>query len=677
MMKQLRITTFLLGVLTVLLFGSCNEQQVTHQTVAVDSLINTAYQARNYDSILSLADRYQQDGTLSSLKACYWRGYAYSRMRKIRMAEMEWKSAISQYVANDEDLDYYAQSANRLAGLLYLKSDYAGTINVVLPAIKLLTEKAYTMNNDYSNLLTFVGSCELKLGHSKEAADNFDQAWEQYLQITKADDSIDSYTSAIVGVLTIVEAYIQTAHYGEANEWTNRMDAILQLCRQHPDVRQSYVDKQWARLCLYRACALEGLGYKEEAAKAYDEAMTTDYAKTGDGKIEAVNYLMAAHRWNEAADNFQVVDAQMAKYDFQLTLENIHAYLVPKYMANTSASRKDSAIAVGMQICHALDSALIWQKQDDAAELATIYETQQKESELMEQRTSLSGQRLLTSVIALALVIIGFCLIIYFRHRSALRLEEAFYDLERANVRAEDSSRMKSDFIQQISHEIRTPLNILSGFTQLLTTPDMDYDEETLQDIRRQITENTDRITSLVNKMLELSDAKSQTVIDCKDRVSAVQIAVEAVNASGINDASHLTFDMQVSPEAEKATLLTNLQAAVRALSQLLDNARKFTAPPEALQHEKPVDHQQKAILRMTVSSGRLFFSVEDSGIGIPHKEAEHIFEEFVQLDEYYNGTGIGLAVARSLARRIGGDIIVDTAYIGGSRFVMILPVSD
>ena len=134
---------------------------------------------------------------------------------------------------------------------------------------------------------------------------------------------------------------------------------------------------------------------------------------------------------------------------------------------------------------------------------------------------------------------------------------------------------------------------------------------------------------------------------------------------------------MQVSPEAEKATLLTNLQAAVRALSQLLDNARKFTAPPEALQHEKPVDHQQKAILRMTVSSGRLFFSVEDSGIGIPHKEAEHIFGEFVQLDEYYNGTGIGLAVARSLARRIGGDIIVDTAYIGGSRFVMILPVSD
>ena len=82
-------------------------------------------------------------------------------------------------------------------------------------------------------------------------------------------------------------------------------------------------------------------------------------------------------------------------------------------------------------------------------------------------------------------------------------------------------------------------------------------------------------------------------------------------------------------------------------------------------------------MLRTTVSSGRLFFSVEDTGIGIPHKEAERIFEEFVQLDEYYDGTGIGLTVARSLARRIGGDIMLDTAYIGGSRFVMTLPINE
>jgi signal transduction histidine kinase len=286
----------------------------------------------------------------------------------------------------------------------------------------------------------------------------------------------------------------------------------------------------------------------------------------------------------------------------------------------------------------------------------------------------MSDQRLWMFLIILVLVILMFGLFIFFRHRAAMRLEAAYHELEIANARAEESSRMKSDFIQQISHEIRTPLNILSGFTQLLTMPGMKYDDATLEDFKRQITENTDRITSLVNKMLELSEAKNNTFIECSDYVPAVQIAVEAVNASNITTASHLTFDMQVSPEAEQMSVQTNLSAAVRALAQLLDNARKFTAPPEGRQREMSADRQQKVVLRITVSSGRLFFSVEDTGIGVPYKEAERIFEEFVQLDEYYYGTGIGLTVARSLARRIGGNIMIDTAYIGGSRFVMTVP---
>ena len=675
-MMKLNKTIVLFVTLAAMLFTSCGEHHVTQRHVTVDSLINVAYQARNYDSILSLADLHQQEGTLSTIEACYWRGYAYSRQRKIRMAEIEWKRAVAQPIESDEDLVYYAQSANRLTGLLYLKAEYGQAIQVALPAIRLLKEKGYTMNNDYFNLLTFIGGCELKLDRPEEAANNFSQVWQGYQQITKSIHSIDSYTSTIVGLVTIVDAYIQTGYYSEALEWVDHLEGMLQQCRQLPGVRESYVDKQWARICLYRASALEGLGKKAEAAKAYNQALQTQYAKTGDGKVESSSYLMAAHRWNEAADNLQVLAAQLATYDFRMTQETIHAYLLPKYFANVKANRLDSAIAVGTWICQALDSAIVWQKHDDAAELATIYETQQKENELMEQRSSISDLRLLTVYITLVLVILGFGLFIFFHHRSAMRLEKAYYDLERANIRAEESSRMKSDFIQQISHEIRTPLNILSGFTQLLTMPDMKYDKATLNNIKEQITENTDRITNLVNKMLELSEAKNLSDIECNDEVTALQIASEAIGASGINDVGHLTFSQIASPELEQVKLHTNLQAAARALSQVLDNARKFTAPAESRQHEKLTDHQQKVVLRISVSSDRLFFSVEDTGIGIPHKEAERIFDEFVQLDEFYEGTGIGLTVARSLARRIGGDIMLDTAYIGGSRFVLTLPVN-
>lgn len=673
---KLNKTILFFVTLAAVLFTSCGEHHVTQRHVTVDSLINVAYQARNYDSILSLADLHQQEGTLSTIEACYWRGYAYSRQRKIRMAEIEWKRAVAQPIESDEDLVYYAQSANRLTGLLYLKAEYGQAIQVALPAIQLLKEMGYTKNNDYFNLLTFIGGCELKLDQPEEAANNFAQVWKGFQQITKSIHSIDSYTSSIVGLVTIVDAYIQTGHYQEALDWTTHLGNMLQQCRQLPGVRDSYIDKQWARLCLYRASALEGLGKKEEAAQSYQFALQTQYAQTGDGKVEASNYLIAAHRWNEAADNLQVMASQLAKYDLKMSQETIHTYLLPKYLANVKANRLDSAIAVGSWICEALDSAIVWQKRDDAAELATIYETQQKENELMKQRSSLSDLRLLLVYITLVLVILGFGLFIFFRHRAAVRLEKAYYDLERANVRAEESSRMKSDFIQQISHEIRTPLNILSGFTQLLTMPDITYDKATLDNIKEQVTENTDRITNLVNKMLELSEAKNHSDIECNDEVTAQQIASEAIGASGINDAGHLTFSMIMSPEAEKVLIQTNLQAAARALSQMLDNARKFTAPAESRQHEKLTDHQQKVVLRISVSANRMFFSVEDTGIGIPHKEAERIFDEFVQLDEFYEGTGIGLTVARSLARRIGGDIMLDTAYIGGSRFVLTLPVN-
>ena len=273
------------------------------------------------------------------------------------------------------------------------------------------------------------------------------------------------------------------------------------------------------------------------------------------------------------------------------------------------------------------------------------------------------------------LIVIFFTVYIISRRRAYNKLDASNRKLVLANERAEESSRMKTQFIQQISHEVRTPLNILTGFTQVLADPEIKLDDEELQSISKKMVENSDRITNLVNKMIELSETKSNADIECNDEVLALQIASEAVSASGVDEAGHLTFSMIVSPEVEQVSVHTNLRAAVRALSLVLDNARKFTAPAETRQHEQLTNHLQRVVLRISISSGRLFFSVEDTGIGIPHKEAERIFDEFVQLDEFYEGTGIGLAVARSLARRLGGDIVLDTAYIGGSRFVLTLPV--
>lgn len=263
------------------------------------------------------------------------------------------------------------------------------------------------------------------------------------------------------------------------------------------------------------------------------------------------------------------------------------------------------------------------------------------------------------------------------------RLEETYHELEESNRlldiarrRAEEASRMKTNFIQQISHEIRTPLNILNGFTQILTTPGMQLDEAMQQEVTQGIDENTRRITSLVSKMLELADASSSTELERNDDVPAVQIAAQAADDSGITGAGHLSFDLLMGEGTDSVTLHTNLQQAARALALLLDNAAKFTHPAEAAMKAGAETKEGRVVLRLDRGEepGMMAFAVEDNGIGVPKEEAQHIFEEFVQIDDYYDGTGIGLTVARSIARRLGGDIVLDTGYTGGARFVMTLP---
>ena len=247
---------------------------------------------------------------------------------------------------------------------------------------------------------------------------------------------------------------------------------------------------------------------------------------------------------------------------------------------------------------------------------------------------------------------------------SHMELEDTNRKLIEANARAEESSKMKSNFIRTISHEIRTPLNVLSGFTQVITTPGIELSEKERNNINHGIVENTERITGLVNKMLDLSDAQSRTVIERNDHVPAQQIATDAVTATCIADSHDFSFSFEPSAAVADIMLHTNLTSAVRSLSLLLDNACKFASPERQLQIN----------LRTELTGNAVKYIVEDNGIGIDIKDSERIFEEFVQLDDYTEGTGIGLTVARSLARRLGGEIMLDTTYTPGARFVFSLP---
>ncbi len=675
-MRRYTYLLILIIPLSTFFLCSCSSNGTTQKTTGrADSLIDEEVRRKNIDRVIALADSLESAHEVSTLYADLWRGWAFHRNKQYSTAEECYRKVLNANIRTADEKSCYRQAAGYLADLLYIKHDYEGALRIAVPVVNELVTNGEDDVDAMVMLLSSVGRCQMKLGRFDEASETFGREYQYNQMAIDSDTTGVKLKNALVHTANVAIRYLNAKMFPEAQMWLERTSRLLEQYDAHPGARKALVAEYHARLAIYSAFALENIGEHKGAEEAYQTFITTEYGKSDDGQIDACEYLIAAKRFDEAADNFRELDRMMYQWGYKLTLDNIEGYLLPKYRANVGCGRRDSAYAVALKICNALDSALVWQKNNDAAELATIYDTQQKEMTIARQQADLVSQRMIAVVIALVLVITFFIIYILYRRKVTRRLAEKNAQLEIANARAEESSKMKTNFIQQISHEIRTPLNILSGFTQIVTTPGVVLDDAARQDINRQITENTDRITGLVNKMLELSEASSTVVISRDDTAAVVRIAAQAVEDSGITNATHISFDLQVAPSVETMSVQTNLRSAVRALTLLLDNAEKFTRKAEAHHRNDDIVKREKVTLGAGVDGDFVAFTVEDTGIGIPAEEAEHIFDEFVQLDEYYDGTGIGLTVARSIARRLGGDIVLDTSYDSGARFVMTLPL--
>ena len=173
---------------------------------------------------------------------------------------------------------------------------------------------------------------------------------------------------------------------------------------------------------------------------------------------------------------------------------------------------------------------------------------------------------------------------------------------------------------------------------------------------------NAGNIALLADGILNVAEIEMEQPIQCDDNVMAQDIAALAIQESGISNFQKADFKCQMVEEAQATMVFTNTKQAVRALVALLDNAMKFTA-------------QGEIILLINIEGSNLEFCVEDSGTGVLSEFAEKIFEPYVKLNDFFEGDGVGLTVARSIARRLGGDIRLDTEYRGGARFVFSLPI--
>ena len=174
------------------------------------------------------------------------------------------------------------------------------------------------------------------------------------------------------------------------------------------------------------------------------------------------------------------------------------------------------------------------------------------------------------------------------------------------------------------------------------------------------------KLQGMLAKIFDLDDIPADLPpLNRTDNVMVTQVSDEAIRVSGIDKVQYLKFESVVAPDAAATMLSTNLNKAIRALTQLLDNALKFTT-----------EGSVRLLVNADMEKMQAIYTVEDTGSGIEAADQERIFEPYVKLNQYFDGEGIGLTVARNIARRLGGDLTLDAEYAGpGARFVLALPI--
>ncbi len=230
---------------------------------------------------------------------------------------------------------------------------------------------------------------------------------------------------------------------------------------------------------------------------------------------------------------------------------------------------------------------------------------------------------------------------------------------------ADSADRAKARFLTTMSHELRTPLNAIAGYAQLLEMGFRGPLTDDQRDAVRRILRGQEHLLTLVDAVLTFSHLTGGRLALATSPVPVVAM-VEAVSETFRPRLAEAGITFHVVPCLEGMLASADPDRAAEVLRHLLDNALKFTAPGGLVS------------LSCEAGAGVVRVVVEDTGRGIPNAQCEQIFEPFVQVEKELtrsaDGSGLGLAVARELAERMGGTLTVSSERAIGSRFVFTLP---
>jgi two-component system, OmpR family, sensor histidine kinase SenX3 len=221
---------------------------------------------------------------------------------------------------------------------------------------------------------------------------------------------------------------------------------------------------------------------------------------------------------------------------------------------------------------------------------------------------------------------------------------------------------VRRDFVANVSHELKTPVGALSLLAEALDGED---DPEVVVRLAARIGQESERLVRIIDDLLDLSRIEAGVPAEPEDVPvpSVVRESIELIApvAASLGVVLHVDEPPVVSVRGDRRDL-------VSALSNLIDNAVKYSEPGGTV------------TVVATVEEGRVALAVEDTGVGIPARDLERIFERFYRVDRARSrltgGTGLGLSIVRHVAANHGGNVSVESVEGEGSKFTLSLPLS-
>ena len=245
--------------------------------------------------------------------------------------------------------------------------------------------------------------------------------------------------------------------------------------------------------------------------------------------------------------------------------------------------------------------------------------------------------------------------------KKIFRLKHSQMRQEAMKEKAVQAIQRKNMFLSNMSHEVRTPLNAIVGFSAVLTDEDESFDDESRREFSEIIKVNSFQLLKLINDILDFSDFENDNItfnIRTHDAVKLCNEVVETVMAS-----RKLEVEMRFDTDLSVLMLDTDDARLRQVLINLLVNATKFTEQGSIVLELKMVD------------AGTALFSVTDTGCGIPPEKQHLIFERFEKLNDFVQGSGLGLSICQLIVKYMNGKLWVDSGYTRGARFCFTHPL--